>query len=167
MNPVPSISIFKTRGKKRHYTLDMGAHGQATLQYESLFCKNAVGRINDQEWKFVRKGLWKKELEIVAQQSPYTKIHVKLGWRQKLTLRAPDNNSYTFKCAGFLRRRWVWLDARGQQLMEIKSRPLSRKRCGMVTQHAPWTPTLSWLLLVGWFQLVIWEEQTIGAAAAA
>ena len=160
MNLTTDILISKTRGKKRHYTFNLGTHGQATLQYESLFCKNAIGYINHEEWKFIRKGFWKKELEITAQQSPYTKIHIKLN-----ELRAPDNNTYTFKPIGFMKRRGVWFDATGQQVMKIKSNHFSRGRRGLVTEHQAWTPLMSWLLLVGWFQLVIWEEQTAAAAA--
>lgn len=165
MNLTPDILISKTRGKKRHYTINLGTHGQATLQYESLFCKNAIGHINNEEWKFIRKGFWKTELDIVAQQSPYTKTHVKFGWNQKLTLRAPDNNTYTFKTTGWMRKRWVWLDAQGIQIMQIKSNFFSRNRRGLITEHQAWTPLMSWLLLVGWYQLVIWEEQTAAVAA--
>jgi hypothetical protein len=166
MNIPQQILISKTRGKKRHYTLDMGKHGTATIQYESAFCKNAVGTINNEEWKFVRKGFWKKDLEIAAQQSPYTKTNIKLGWGHKLSLRGPDNNMYHFKATGFWRRRWVWTDAAGQKLMEIKSNGFSRSRRGLVSFNQQWSPLLSWLLLVGWFQLVIWEEQTAAAVAA-
>jgi hypothetical protein len=167
MNIPQEILVSKTRGKKRHYTIDMGAHGTATIQYESAFCKNAIGYINNDQWKFVRKGFWKKELEIKSEQSPYTKTNIKFGWGNKISLRAPDNNTYNFKAVGWWRRRWIWYDAAGQQLMEIKSNGFSRSRRGIVTLNQPWTPTLSWLLLVGWFQLVIWEEQTAAAVAAA
>jgi hypothetical protein len=166
MNTQPHILISKTRGVKRHYTLDMGVHGKATLQYESTFNKNAIGVINQDKWKFTRKGFWKKELEITAEQSPYTKTTVKFGWSSKMTLRAPDNNTYHFKGVGWWRRRWIWFDSANQQLIEIKSNGFSRSRRGLVTLHQPWSPTLSWLLLVGWFQLVIWEEQAAAVGAA-
>lgn len=161
------IIISKTRGKKRHYTIDLGASGTATIQYQSTFCKNAVGFINDNEWKFIRKGFWKKELEIKPEQSPFSKTLIKFGWGNKMTLRAPDNNQYHFKCMGFWRKRWIWSDAAGRQLMEIKSNGFSRSRRGIVTPLQPWSPTLSWLLLVGWFQLVLWEEQAAAAVAVA
>jgi hypothetical protein len=167
MNTQPQILISKTRGVKRHYTLDMGAHGKATIQYQSAFCKNAIGFINEDKWKFTRKGFWKRELEIEADQSPYTKTNIKFGWGNKMTLRAPDNNQYHFKSTGFWRTRWIWSDAAGKQLMEIKSNGYSRSRRGLVTLNQPWSPTLSWLLMVGWFQLVIWEEQTAAAVAVA
>ena len=167
MNTLQPFVISKTRGKKRHYTLDMGANGIATIQYQSTFCKNAIGYINQDHWKFVRLGFWKKELEISEQQSPYTKTHIRFGWGHKMSLRAPDNNTYTFKQEGFWRRRWVWYNAADQPLMEIKSNGFSRSRRGLVMPHQTWSPLLSWLLLVGWFQLVIWEEQTAAAVAAA
>src|SRR5919108_1556310 len=110
MNTPSEILISKTRGKKRHYTFNLGAHGTATLQYESAFCKNAIGFINEEQWKFVRKGFWKKEVEIIAQESPYTKTHFKCGWGHKLSLRGPDNNMYHFKSTGFWRKRWIWSD---------------------------------------------------------
>jgi hypothetical protein len=113
------ILISKTRGKKRHYTFDLGARGTATLQYESAFCKNAVVMINDHRWNFIRKGFWKKELDIEAQQSPFTKTNIKFGWGNKFTVRAEDNNKYQFKSEGFWRRRYVWYDLAGQKLMEI------------------------------------------------
>jgi hypothetical protein len=167
MNTPLQFIISKTRGKKRHYTIDMGANGTATIQYQSAFCKNAIGFINEKEWKFIRRGFWKIELEITGQQSPYTKTHIKFGWSSKMSLRAPDNNMYHFKAVGFWRKRWIWYDAAGQQLMEIKSNGFSRSRRGIVTLNQPWNPTLAWLLMVGWFQLVIWEEQTAAAVAAA
>lgn len=165
MNIPQEILITKTRGKKRHYTLNIGTT-VGTLQYESAFCKNAIGFINQDQWKFIRKGFWKRDLEISAQQSPYTKTNIKLGWGSKLSLRGPDNNMYHFKSVGWWGKKWIWSDAAGNPLMEIKSNYFSRNRRGVVTNHQPWSPLLSWLLLVGWFQLVLWEEQAAAAAAA-
>jgi hypothetical protein len=166
MNIPQQIIISKTRGIKRHFSFDLGDKGKATLQFEGAFYKSAVGIINDQEWKFTRKGFWKKELEIAAQQSPYTKTLIKFGWGQKLSLRAADNNMYHFKSVGFWRRRWVWFDDAGQQLMEIKSNGFSRSRRAVVTMLQPVRKELLWLLLVGFFQIVIWEQQAAAVAAA-
>lgn len=159
------IPISKTRGKKRHYSFDLGARGTATLQYESAFCKNAVVMINDLQWNFIRKGFWKKELDIEAQQSPFTKTHIKFsGWGNKFTVRAEDNNKYEFKSEGFWRRRYIWYDSAGQKLMEIRSNVFSRNRRGTATMLQPVSSELIWLMMLGWFQLVLWEEQAAAAA---
>jgi hypothetical protein len=159
------ILISKTRGKKRHYSFDLGARGTATLQYESAFCKNAIVRINDLQWNFIRKGFWKKELDIEAQQSPFTKTQIKFGWGHKFTVRAEDNNKYQFKAEGFWRRRYIWYDSAGQKLMEIRSNVFSRNRRGSATLLQPASSELIWLMMLGWFQLVLWEEQAAAAAA--
>lgn len=166
MNTPLEILITKTKGKKRHYSFDLGNKGIITLQYESAFCKNAIGMINDWQWKFIRKGFWKKELEISGQQSPYTKTHIKFGWGHKLSVRAEDNNMYHFKAEGWWRRKWVWYNAAGQKLMEISSNHFSRQRRGKVLLLQPFRNELAWLMMVGWFQLVIWEEQTAATVAA-
>ena len=49
--------------------------------------------------------------------------------------------------------------------MEIKSNGFSRSRRGVVTFIKPPNKELLWLMLAGWFQLVIWEEQTAATLA--
>ena len=164
MNTPLEISISKTRGKKHHYSFFQSEKPVATLQYQSTFCKNAVVIINDLQWNFTRKGFWKKELEVARQQSPYTKTLVKVGWHSKFSVRAEDNNMYHFKSEGFWRRRYVWYDAAGQKLMEIRSNSFSRRRRGTVTMLQPARTELLWLMMLGWFQLVLWEEQAAAAA---
>lgn len=160
------ILISRTQGKKRHYTFNLGTRGTATVQYESAFCKNAVIMINDLRWDYTRLGFWKKELQIEGKQSPYTKTKIKFGWGNRFEVRAEDNNKYFFRSEGFWRRRYVWYDSGGQKLMEITSNTFSRSRRGKVIMHQPLTDTLTWLMLLGWFQLILWEQQAAAVAAA-
>lgn len=166
MNTPIEISISKTREKKRHYSFFRGDTPVATLQYQSAFCKNAVIIIDDIQWNYTRKGFWKKELEIERQQSPYTKTNIRFGWSNKFSVRAEDNNMYHFKSEGFWRKRYTWYDAAGQKLMEMKSNSFSRRRRGTVTMLQPVRSELLWLMMLGWFQLVLWEEAAAAAAAA-
>jgi hypothetical protein len=127
-----------------------------------------VATINDKKWNFQRKGFWKKEIDIIADQSPYTKTHIKCsGWTQKLSVRAEDNNTYELKATGFWKRSWGWYDSSGQKIMEIKSNGLSRKRRGAITFLKPVRPELLWLMMVGWFQIIYYEDSSAAVAAAA
>jgi hypothetical protein len=166
MNIPQQITISKLRGRKRNFQFDMGTYGTASLLYKNFFCKQAVATINDLKYKFERKGFWKKEVSIEADQSPYTKTHFQCGWGSKFSLRTEDNNTYYFKPIGFWRRTWGWFDATGQKVIEIKSNRLSRKRRGVVAFFQPIRPELLWLMMVGWFQVVYYEDSTAAAAAA-
>lgn len=166
MTTPQEIIVSKLRGGKRNFSFDLGQRGTATLQYENWFCSKAVGSINDRKWNFRRKGFWKKQLDIVAQQSPYTKTHIDLSWKQRLSVYAGNNHLYHFKPIGFWRKSWGWFDSGGQKLIEMKSSRLSRKRRGIITVFQPAMQESYWLMLVGWFQLMAWEDQAAAAAVS-
>jgi hypothetical protein len=153
------IIVSKLRGKKRHFAFDMGTHGTAGLVYEKLFCQRAVAAINDLKWNFQRKGFWKNKIEIIGQQSPYTKTYIECSsWTQKLTVRAEDNNTYQLKSNGFWKRGYGWYDSSGQKIIDIQSKPLSRKNRGIITLLQPMRRELLWLMILGWYQIAYYEE---------
>ena len=153
------IQVVRESIWKRHFSFMEGDKKVGALQYEKVFSCKAKGSFRNHEWKFLRKGLWRNRIEIVAQQSPYTKTHIRCSWRRRFEVRAEDGNKYYFKQASFWHSKWVWKDARGEPVMEIKSRRLSGKNRGTITFLQTPQSAHQLLVLLGWYQLLAWEDQ--------
>jgi hypothetical protein len=159
------IQVKKPETFRRHYEFWLHKELVGTLDYQKWFTKLAILKIKDKQWKINTVGFWKSHIEITADQSPFTKSRIDFKWNFKISF-SFDNRQYHLKRVGFWNQRWVWQDDKNNEVMEMKSKMFSKKNRGIITLHQPPSTDLYFLMLLGWFQVLGYEQHASTAAAA-
>jgi hypothetical protein len=159
------IQIRKPHTFKRHFEFWQNNELVAVLDYPKRFTNAATISIKDNQWKVKTTGFWKKYIEIAAEQSPYTKNRLELKWSYKLSFSFDSRQTYHLKSVGFWKRTWAWHDDQQKVILEIKSNQWSKSNRGKITLHQPLSVNLYFLMLLGWFQLLTYEEHSAVEAA--
>lgn len=160
MNTTGAITVVKQRPFKRHYDFFLDDGAIASLDYPRSYGRTAMASIGNRQWRLTRRGFWKQAMEIVAEQSPYTRQTVNFNWRYRVSLHGEDGREYSLRQANCFRQKWVWTDESGTPVLEIKSNMFSHKRRGVVQLLRPYSASLAWMVLVGWFVIVAQEDAT-------
>jgi hypothetical protein len=158
------IRIVKPGVFKRDYEFYLDDTLKATLKYESAFKSKAIISINNHKWHICRTGFWKKQIELKADQSPYTKATIPSNWKYHISFRAANGNSYTFKPAGFWKRTWIWIDEQEQPVIEMKTTSPFSKGQGTVVLLQPATEELYLMMVFGWYQVIAYQRDAAAAS---
>lgn len=159
------IQVRKPKTFKCHFEFWQNNEMVAVLDYSSIFKKDATISIKNNQWKIKTVGFWKRYIELTAEQSPYTKSRIDFKWSFKMSFSFDNRQEYHLKPVGFWRRTWSWYDDQEKMVLEIKSNQWSKSNRGKITLHQPLTADLYFLMVLGWYQLLAYEEHA-GAAAA-
>jgi hypothetical protein len=160
------IQIKKPHTFKRHFEFWQNEELVAVLDYQKWFNKLAIVSIKDNQWKIKTSGFWKKHIELTAEQSPYTKIRIDFKWNYRLSFSFDNRQVYYLKPVGFWRRTWAWHDDNDKVVLEIRSNQWSKNNRGKITMHQPPSANLYFLMVLGWYQLLTYEEHSAAAASA-
>jgi len=160
------IQVKKPETFRRHYEFWLNDEQLGTLDYQKWFTSLAIVNIKDNQWKIKTVGFWKQHIEITAEQPPYAKSRIELKWSFKLSFSFDNRQVYHFKSIGFWRRTWAWHDDQGKVVLEMKSNQWSKSNRGKITLHQPLSPNLCFLMMLGWFQVLKYEEHSAATAAA-
>lgn len=158
------IQVVKKPGFKRSYEFIQGERVIASLNFLKSLGWQAIARIGDREWTFSKKGFWKTSVEIDASQSPYQKRIAEVNWRQRAKVEAVDGKTYHLRMTSFWKSIWSWMDERHTPVIDFRSNIWSRKKRGTVHFHQHLKEEQIWLLLLGWFLMVGFEDESTAAA---
>lgn len=161
-----SVQVRKPHAFKRRYEFWQNDQLVAVLEYEKRFSCDAVISIGDHKWKIKTAGFWKKSIELTAEQSPYTKTRIAYCWNFRLSFPAENNHTYNFKPIGFWKRSWAWYDENDNPVVEMKTNQFSRKNRGQITLHQPPSNNGYLLMMLGWYQLLAYEQHSAAVAAS-
>ncbi len=161
------VDIRKPRLFKRRYEFWLQEKQVAVLEYKKNFGCRADLSVGDKRWDIRTIGFWKKSLEIIAQQSPYTKMNIDYNWKYKINFKDSNGNWYLFKRTGVWKSSWSWFDENGKPYIELKSIHFSRKARGRVTFSHAANEEAYLLMLIGWYLLVTYEALAAVAASSA
>lgn len=161
------IDVRKPGYFKRQYGFWLGDKQVAAIEFKKGWSHKATFVTGDKKWDVRSCGFWSKRIELIAQQSPYTKLTLEYNWKYKINFKDSNGNWYLFKRTGVWKSCWNWIDEKGNPVMKLKSIHFSRKARGRISFFKPVTDEMYLLMLIGWFQLVNYEAQAAVAASAA
>lgn len=159
------IVVVKKSAFKREYDFLLNDRIIANLNYIKSYGRKAKLRIGNKEWIFLKKGFWKQIIEIEAAQSPYEKKRIELDWRHRGKIEGPDGKLYQLRQTNCWKSIWSWQDDKKNSIGDLKSNMLSRKKRGTIRFSQPLKDELLWLLALGWFMLIGYEDNATVAAA--
>jgi hypothetical protein len=167
-NSTIEIQVKKPKAFKRRYEFYENDRQVALLDYEKAYKSCAIAVIDDKKWKLRRVGFWKSYIEIIAEQSPYTKTRIEFSWTFKTRYRAENGKEYVLKNTSSWKSKWAWLDENKNPVIEIKSCQFKRENRGHILIHAnkPAPKELLLLMLVGWYQVTAQENNAAVVIAA-
>jgi hypothetical protein len=158
------IQVSKNGAFKRHYAFFLNDTLLATLIYGSTWRDDAIIQIGDHTWQIKRIGFWKKQIELKADQSPYTKVSIPYNWKYRISYRTDSGIVYSFKPTGFWKRTWAWFNEKEQMVIGMKTVASFSKRRGEISIYQPPTEELYLLMILGWYQLLTYQQHASAAA---
>jgi hypothetical protein len=162
-NPI-QIDIKKPGYFKRQYEFFSNGKLLAGMEFKSAFTSRASFFIGKNQWQIQSVGLWKKHLDIIADQSPFTKLQLDFSWKYKLRFKDSRGNWYLFKRTSVWGSTWAWIDEKGKPYIQMKSKHFSRSSRGYILLFEQGNEEMYLMMLIGWYQLIAYERQAAAAA---
>ena len=162
----PNIQIRRVKGRQRVFELMSNDRLFGTLEYPHRFRKAAIIRIVDSTWSICRKGVFRHRLEIAADQSPYSKWNLRMGWSAVEPLRMEDHKLFEFRKRGFWSCSWQWLDERKDPLIDIRLKKFSIQKRADILCPVNIDRDAAFLMLIGWFVVLCYEDDAAVVAMA-
>jgi hypothetical protein len=152
--------------RKREHELHAGDEVVATLRFQrgSLADAEADGH----HWTFKRGGFWHPRITVRQPGSDADVAVFRPHWSGGGMLEFPDGRAIRLRSANFWQNEWVW-ESKDQVLVRIKGRPGLIKANGAVEipPEAVTAPDLALLILLGWYLILLFAEDSAAAASGA
>lgn len=159
------IEIIKSKDARKRYDFLLDGKVIAFVDFPNRWVKAATAQAGDLQWKISRKGWWKHNIEVSAEQSPYSKWNVPLGWRGTISIRTDDNKQFHLKKRGFWNTSWGWMNEQNETVVELKLNVWPSRKQGTITLSNTANNSLIWLALVGCFISICAREDARAAGA--
>lgn len=153
--------------RHRHYELRAGDETVATLDWQKSLGSLALATTADGEWTFKRAGFWHPRVTARPAGTETEVASFEAGWTGDGTLRLEGGETFAWKPGNFWQTRWGWHDAAGSLLVGFRQRTSLLKTEGVVEIEAGAPASLALLLCLGWYLVVLSEDDSAASAAGA
>jgi hypothetical protein len=158
------ITVYKPFWFKRQIQFLQNGSPIGDLRFTSMFRMNATANLFGEQWTIMQSGFWKTSLEFKAQQSPYTKAKIQLGFRGQAEYKATNGDTYTFRKVKWWKIASAWFDRSGNPVMEIRSDHTLSKRQAHIRILKTGEPDITVMMLMAF--LIFTIQRTKAAAAS-
>jgi hypothetical protein len=164
--PGQELLWIQPAARKREHELRAGDDVVATLHFQrgSLADAEAAGG----HWTFKRQGFWQPRVTVRTPGSDADLAVFHPRWVGGGTLEFPDGRAVRLSSANFWQSEWVWQENE-KPLIRFKGRHGLIKARGAVEiqPDAPALPDLAMLVLLGWYLILLYAEDSAAASSAA
>jgi hypothetical protein len=158
---------------KRSFELRAGDDLFATLKFETAFGSLAAAESAAGTWTFKRVGFFKPRVTVRVKGSEQNLAVYHLKWGSaEGVLEFADGETYVWKLANFWATRYQIVDAEGNPLISYTSKIgnasdllKDQARIEIVPETRD-KDTLALLLLIGWYLIVLQQEDVMATATA-
>lgn len=154
---------------KRSYDLRSGDMVFATLRWESAFGSLAQAETTDARWTLKRVGFFNPRVTVRAPGSETDLAVFHPDWVANGTVELASGPRWKWKCLGFWRSRFGFIDDQGEPLIEYQANvlkvPASAKL--VLSPQAMTLAELPLLIVLGWYVTVLTFDDMAGAGATA
>ena len=155
------LTWVQPRALRRQYVLQAGDEHIATLRFRGLFGSHATGESGDGCWAFSR--VRSKVTVRACGTDVDIAVFKNRGWKNGGALEFPDGRQI-HAAANIWGTQYVFKTETGQVLFQIKKRGVMPwfvrlKATLSIAPAAANVPGLSWLVLSGWYLMVVMLEE--------
>lgn len=163
-----SLKWTQPQALKKKFELRAGDEPVATLELRSMFGSLGKGESGDGCWTFKRVGFFQTGVTVRPCESETEIAHFKNStWSGGGTLRLPDGREFR-ATTNFWQTKLDFLDPSGEPLISLHSGGLLHLSAEVkVGPKASATPELPWIMMLGFYLIVMMQRDASGAAAAA
>ncbi len=156
-------SIFKAQ-----YELKSGEALVATLCFRSVWGTFATAQSADGCWTFKRVGFWQTRATIRRCDSEEEiAVFRNNTWRDGGTLLFPDGRQYPAN-TNFWRTQYEFQTQGGEPLIHYRNRGLFHPSADVtILPEAQELPELPWMVMLGWYLIIMMQNDSAAVAAAA
>ena len=151
---------------KKQHELRAGNDVVATLTFQRGSLADAESA--DGHWTFKREGFWNPRVTARVAGSDTDIAVFRPRWMGGGTLEFPDGHAQHLSSANFWQSEWVWKETQ-EPLIRFKGRQGFMKAKGQVevAPEAAGRPDLAFLILLGWYLILLHAEDAAASTAAA
>jgi hypothetical protein len=152
--------------RKREHELHAGDDLAGTLRFQRGSLADA--EVEGHHWTFKRQGFWHPRVTVRSQGSDQDLAVFRPHWSGGGNLEFPDGRQLRFAATNFWQSRWVW-QAGDQPLIAFEGRHGLIKAHGavQVLPDAARLPDAPLLVLLGWYLILLYAEDTAAASSGA
>lgn len=156
-----------SQAQKRTYELHADTEVVATLYQPSGWRSNRLGSAADGRWTFARVGVFRQRVVICDADSGAEIASLpRTGRAGNASLALPDGSQYQWRSGSVWGSKWVWLDASEQPLLRFRQFGALRLQCAVAVEPSAATNQhLSLLAMLGWYLMMLMNEDTAATAA--
>jgi hypothetical protein len=149
----------------RRYELRAGNAVVATLCWETAWGSLATGETAEGRWTLKRVGFVRPRVTVRAAGSETQAAMVTLDWAGNGDVQLADGHEFRWARMGFWHSEWAFTGTGGQPLLVFKPRFVMMRSEAEITVEAQALslPELSLLALLGWYLMVLINEETAAA----
>jgi hypothetical protein len=150
----------------RHYELRADDALIASLRWERPWGSLATGQTAEGTWTLKRAGFLRPRVTVRAAGSDSDAAIVQLQWGGIGDVQLADGHHFRWTRVTFWHSEWAFTDAGGEPLLVFKPNFTKMRREAEIEigPHSLALPELSLLSLLGWYLMVLIEEETNFAA---
>ena len=159
----------QTHSLPRAFELRDGESVVASLRWQRVFRTLAIGDAPSGQFEFERAGFLRPRVRVRARSGTPFVAEVPLSWCGGATVELPGGRTYRWSKTSFWRSEWMWSDGSGVLLVSIRPVFAGLRRGGEVRPTAAGRdcPDLAFLSLLGWYLLVLHQDDTAVVVTAA
>ncbi len=154
------IPVSMPERGKRIYEFSTG-NEPIRLEFPKPFGGVALTGNQANKWTINRSG-WNYKLLIDSDQKLYAG-EIKFGCNYRMAVLL-DGKTYQLRCRSMWKNQWEWVDETGKSVMSFRSNMWSRRNRGCVYLYDS-VPHQEYLLTLGWFMMVTYEDDASLMAA--
>jgi hypothetical protein len=150
---------------KRQYELRVGDAVAATLRWENAWGSLATGETAEGQWTLKRAGFLRPRVTVrVAGSDPDVAVLL-LGWGGSGDVRLADGRQFLWAPTSFWHSEWAFTTSGGEPLLVFKPKfALMRSETEIeIKAQALSLPELSLLAILGWYLMVLINEEVAAA----
>ena len=158
----------QTKLLKSEYELTSQDLVVATLRFRSLWGTFATAQSADGCWTFKRMGFWQTRATIRPCDSEEEIATFRNNtWKEGGTLVLPDGREYLAN-TNFWQTQYAFKDEAGDPLIHYRNHGVFRSSAEVtISPQAAELPELPWMVMLGWYLIVMMQNDSAATAAAA
>jgi len=163
----PTLRWIQPRALRAEYELRAGEERIATLRFHDMLGSRATGESAEGCWTFERAGFFRTRVAVRRCDAAADLATFRSNrWRGGGTLTLPDGRELR-ATTNFWYSRLQVRDEAGQTLLVYDTKGILRLRATVtIGPAAAALPDLPWLLMLGWYLVVIMHRNLAAAAAS-
>lgn len=164
----PTMEWTQPSALKMNYELRAGDDVVGTLKFRTSFGSFATGEIEDGRWTLKRVGFWRPKATVRAGDSEDTiATFTNHTWSGGGTIELADGRSFRMT-SNFWQTKLEIQDESEAPLIRFQNRGVIHLSAAIeIDPRAVTMPELPWLLMLGWYVILLSHRDSASAAAAA